>query len=111
MSLMDVPLWAWASALLLLAGVALGLQPVSTRLRLVGLALCQVGVFCACLWGWGVVTHGTTQVAPPTAKAACWVLGVLMILTFLSAWVLGRRPWAEGLLASRSPKPGYRRQL
>jgi|GEM_PF-3269873 hypothetical protein len=111
MSFSAVPIWAWVSALLLLVGLLIALQPLSTRLRLTGLGLCQIAVLIACLFGWGVLGSGEGLPAPPTAKAAFYVALALMTLTFLVAWVLGRRAWSEGLLAARSPKPGHRRQL
>jgi hypothetical protein len=107
----NIPLWGWVVAPLLSIGIFLALQKGHARARLVGLFLCQTALGVTCLWGWGLMGASSNLPASPTAKAACWLLGSWTALSFLIAWVLGRRAWAEGLLASRSPKPGFRRQL
>jgi hypothetical protein len=112
MSILAFPLWGLASAVLLFGGILLALQTGSVRRRLAGLAFCQAGTYISFAWGWGVVSfHPSQPVAAPTATAACWVVGISMVLCFLAVWILGRRPWAEGLLAFKSPKSGPGRIL
>jgi len=112
MNVFGFPLWGLISAISLFGGVLLALQKGSARRRLVGLFFCQVGVLFSFAWGCGVISfHQEKIMAPPTATAACWVVGVSLVLCFLAAWVLGRRPWAEGLSALKSPKSGQRRTL
>ena len=112
MSILGFPLWGLASAVLLFGGVLLALQTGSARRRMMGLAFCQTGAYVSFAWGWGVVSfHPSQPAAAPTATAACWVVGVSLVLCFLAAWILGRRPWTEGLSAFKSPKSGQRRTL
>jgi hypothetical protein len=112
MNILGFPLWGLASSVLLFGGVLLALQTGPIRRRLVGLAFCQAGTCISFVWGWGVVSfHASQPTTAPTATAACWVVGVSMVLCFLAVWILGRRPWAEGLLAFKSPKSGQRRSL
>jgi hypothetical protein len=112
MNVLGFPLWGLVASVLLFGGVMLALQRGPARRRLTGLALCQAGVFLSFLWGWGIVSFGgQAPTAAPTATAACWMVGTTMVLVFLAAWILGRRPWTEALLAFKSPKPGHRRNL
>ena len=112
MNLFGFPLWGLAASIMLGLGVPLALIPGPAKRRLVGLVLCQCSVALTVFWGWGVFPIGAGgEVAPPTSDAASWVLLFHLLLSLTAAWILGRRTWSEGLLASRSPRPGFRRNL